>query len=543
MNKYLWILSMFVVALLAGCQAMARPIDSEYVLAGPPMVEEATEIDGECLLHLVFPWQIEGNLQGTAVTDYKILLHGPCGTEGGPGAVDESWIYTGSFEGELDGRTGTFDYFSVAEINDRILTGQLAIVPGSGGGELTGIAGVISYDASVDEEATPLTGYYYFDNILPPKPSADEEGEMSVMPALDAETVAALESLIETSMAELGTPGVAVGIVLDGELVYAKGFGVSEVGSDQPVTPQSVFQLSSIAKTATSTAIMQLAEEGEIDLDAPVTDYLPYFQLADGRGAEFTIRQLLMHTSGLPDNEWTDVEIFVNPRYDDDALEDHVRAMQDASLLYDPGTQFEYSGMGYDVLGDIIAKVSGQPYETYVAEHVFAPLGMQHTTLLVSEVDPPSLAKPHVPNEDGQITVNDFIPYTRYMGPDSMLYSNVEDMAKYAIAHMNRGASGQPAVLSPESYDAVWTYHAEAPFPPPEEHYGYGWQLGEHQGTQIVGHSGIDIGYNSIFQMIPEQSAALIVLTNYDDLEEWVMPAFRLRIPLLDLLIDAADQE
>ncbi len=229
MMRYLWvILSMLVVVLLAGCQAMVRPIDSEYVLAGPPMVEEATEIDGECLLHLVFPWQIEGNLHGTAVTDYKILLHGPCGVEGGPGAVDESWIYTGSFEGELDGRTGTFDYFSVAEINDRILTGQLAIVPGSGGGDLAGIAGVISYDASVDEEATPLTGYYYFDNILLSRPSADEEDEMSDVPMLDAETAAALESLIETSMAELGTPGVAVGVVLDDELVYAKGFGVSE---------------------------------------------------------------------------------------------------------------------------------------------------------------------------------------------------------------------------------------------------------------------------------------------------------------------------
>ncbi len=69
------------------------------------------------------------------------------------------------------------------------------------------------------------------------------------------------------------------------------------------------------------------------------------------------------------------------------------------------------------------------------------------------------MAKPHVPDEDGQITVNDFFPYTRYMGPDSMLYSNVEDMAKYAIAHLNRGTSEQPTLLSPESYEAVWANH------------------------------------------------------------------------------------
>lgn len=164
MNRWLLLVcTIIVLTLLAGCQAGPRPIQAEYVLAGPPIEESATEIDGECLLNLVFPWEIEGNLQGTAVTDYKILLHGPCDNSGEIGEFDESWIYSGSFDGELDGKDGTFDYYAFGEINDQLLTGQLAIVPGSGGGELTNIAGVLSFEEVVGgDEPTPLSGYYYF---------------------------------------------------------------------------------------------------------------------------------------------------------------------------------------------------------------------------------------------------------------------------------------------------------------------------------------------------------------------------------------------
>ena len=170
MNKpFLLILMATVLTVLTGCQAGPKPIQAEYNLAGPPIEESATEVDGECLLHLVFPWEIEGNLSGTAITDYKILLHGPCSDEGGIGAFDETWVYSGTFDGELDGRSGTFDYYAFAEINDRLLTGQMAIVPGSGGGELANIVGVLSFEEVVGgDEPTPLSGYYYFNTSPTP---------------------------------------------------------------------------------------------------------------------------------------------------------------------------------------------------------------------------------------------------------------------------------------------------------------------------------------------------------------------------------------
>ncbi|HMN31110.1 MAG TPA: serine hydrolase domain-containing protein, partial [Caldilineaceae bacterium] len=119
--------------------------------------------------------------------------------------------------------------------------------------------------------------------------------------ALDPKTVLAIEAAIRHTMAEEHVPGVAIGIVKHDKLIYTKGFGVSDPTSNRAVTPQTIFQWSSIAKTVTATAIMQLVEQGKLDLDAPVTQYLPYFRLADERYKAITIRHLLSHTSGLPE--------------------------------------------------------------------------------------------------------------------------------------------------------------------------------------------------------------------------------------------------
>ena len=362
-------------------------------------------------------------------------------------------------------------------------------------------------------------------------------------PELDAATSAKVDALVEAQMKELGVPGVAIGIVKDGALVYAKGFGVTKSEGGAPVTPGTVFQLSSISKTFTATAILQLVEQGKVDLDAPVTKYLPYFVLADGRQDEITVRHLLTHRSGLPDSDWTNTAVFKEARSDEKALEDQVRSAREVSLPFDPGTQFAYSGMGYEALGDIIAKVSGQSYEAYITEHIFVPLGMPHSTLLLADVDPKALAMPHVPGGDGQVVASDIFPYTRSFAPDSTLYSNVEDMAAYAIATLRHGAAGQPAVLTPESYDAAWTIYSQAPFPPPDTAYGFGWQIGEHAGEQVVGHSGIDIGYNSFLAMLPAHSTAVIAMTNFNDLEEFVMPAFLMRDGLLDIVLQAFPQK
>jgi CubicO group peptidase (beta-lactamase class C family) len=253
---------------------------------------------------------------------------------------------------------------------------------------------------------------------------------------LDDATAAKIEDLVEQAMAKSQVPGAAVGIVKDGQLVYAKGFGVTKVGGDQPVTPESVFYMASIAKTVTGMAIMQLVEEGKVDLDAPVTEYLPYFTLADPAAKEITIRQLLSHSSGMADYGDLMADFSArDKRVDDGALEDYVRSFSDGTLLFPPGMGWSYSNSGFDTLGDVIAKVSGQSYEDYVQEHILAPLGMEDSTFLLADVDPAVLVAPHTWNDDGTVVVQDFYPYLRKHGPSSTLFSTVRDMASFIIAN------------------------------------------------------------------------------------------------------------
>ena len=282
---------------------------------------------------------------------------------------------------------------------------------------------------------------------------------------LDDATVAKIETLVEEIMASGQVPGAAVGIVKDGELVYAKGFGVTELGSDEPVTPDSIFHMGSVAKTPTAMAIMQLVEAGKIDLDAPLTKYLPYFTLADPDLGEVTIRRLLSHTAGMPDPiDWLAEYQDENLRSDEAALDDYVRSLSDQSLTYRPGEDWSYSNTGFDILGDVVAKVSGQAFEDYLQANVLTPLGMENSSYLLSDVDPAKLAAPHMYDENGNAKTLDFYPYTRAHAPSGAFYSNVNDMARFAIANMNQGELDGTQVLPASAYDEMWAPQAASPW-------------------------------------------------------------------------------
>ena len=203
--------------------------------------------------------------------------------------------------------------------------------------------------------------------------------------ALDDATVAKIESMVEEMMAENEIPGYALGIVKDGEIVYTKGFGVERVGEDKPVTVHSVFGTGSTGKTATAIAVMHLVEAGKIDLDAPVTKYVPYFKLADERYKDITVRHLLTHRSGMPADpaDWYPLPV----EYDDGAVERYVRSMDNLELLFAPDEEWSYSSLGMIVLADIVAKVSGQTFEEYLQANVLDPLGMADTKLIIPEGD------------------------------------------------------------------------------------------------------------------------------------------------------------
>ncbi len=287
----------------------------------------------------------------------------------------------------------------------------------------------------------------------------------SGMPAaeLDSETVAEIEALVEDMMTEDEIPGYALGIVIGDKVVYTEGFGVERIGVDRPVTPHTVFGTGSVGKSATATAIMQLVAEGKVDLDAPVTDYLPYFKLADERYSAITVYDLITHRSGLPEVEdWFPLPV----EYDDGSLERYVRSLDGVKLLFAPGEQWSYSSMGYTVLADIVAKVSGQTFEDYMQEHIIDPLGMNDTMLIVQEADQERVASPHVRNYAGEVVVSDIFPYRRQFAPTGPLYSSIVDMARYAAAHLNGGEFEGARILPETVYDAMWEPISSTDFRP-----------------------------------------------------------------------------
>jgi CubicO group peptidase (beta-lactamase class C family) len=348
--------------------------------------------------------------------------------------------------------------------------------------------------------------------------------EYAVAPKLDVATAAKIETLVGEIMANGQVPGAAVGIVKDGELVYAKGFGVTELGSNLPVTPDSIFHMGSVAKTATAVAIMQLVEAGKIDLDAPVTEYLPDFTLADPNLGEVTIRRLLSHTAGMPDPiDWLAEYQDENLRSDDAALDDYVRSLGDQSLTYQPGEDWAYSNTGFDILGDVVATVSGQSFEDYLQANVLTPLGMANSSYLLSDLDPAKLAAPHMYDKDGNAKTLDFYPYTRAHAPSGAFYSSVHDMARFAIANMNQGELDGTRVLPASAYEEMWapqaaTTWAEA-FGPQVANYGLGWFVGEFNGHPLIGNYGTEFGFQSHFGIFLDDGMAVIALVNLFDPE------------------------
>jgi len=239
---------------------------------------------------------------------------------------------------------------------------------------------------------------------------------------------------IQKTIKSYELPGLAIGIVKDAEIVYAKGFGDRSIGTREPVSMKTIFHMASVSKPFVATAIMQLVERDQIQLEAPIINYLPYFRLDDERYTRITVKQMLSHVSGMPDEE--DYE-WDKPQYDEDALERYVRSLSSKKLHSDPGEKFAYSNMAFECLGDVIAKVSGMTFEDYVRRYVLNPSGMDRSSFLMAEHLPGDWAAPHV---RGLTTLAwEGYPYNRMHGPSSTLHSNAIEMCYWAITNLKRG--------------------------------------------------------------------------------------------------------
>lgn len=318
---------------------------------------------------------------------------------------------------------------------------------------------------------------------------------------------AKFEPILKNYMDDQNIPGFTVAVVKENKIVYKNAFGLKSLESKEEMTTTSLFHQASLTKPFVATCIMQLVEKGKISLDDPVIKYLPYFKINDERYKTITIRQMVTHTSGMPDvmdYEWN------NPVYDDNALERYVRSLTEKELIAAPGEIFRYSNMAFEVLGDLIAKVSGLSFEEYVQENMLTPLKMKNSTLLKKEANEKLLTTPHI-LEKGDVVVSKVYPYNRMHAPSSTMISNVEDMSRWAMANLNYGELDGKRILKNSTYDIMWTRGEGVAEP-----VGISWFIGDHNGLKTVSHSGGDTGYRSYIILVPEKSLGIVMASNYD---------------------------
>ncbi len=319
--------------------------------------------------------------------------------------------------------------------------------------------------------------------------------------------------------------GLAVGIGTGKEgLTYSCTAGFKNVETREKISDDTIFHMASVTKLFTSTAILMLQEKSLIDIDQTVITYLPWFRLADDRLNQITIRQLLTHTSGLPDcsdYHWD------QPKTDEDALAAYVRSdeVSKAHLLWDPAEcKFAYSNIGYEILGAVITQTSGMSFEDFVDQEILKPLGMADSTLLTFSRDMRKVASPHYKDQANNIRVSKIFPYNRAHAPSSTLTSNLEDLSKWAVANLKK------QVLAPETYNEAWRSYAMVPNN--GEDIGLGWFIREQRGLKLFGHEGTDDGFRSSFWICPELDFFVLVNANMTG-----SPVKKISKQILDILL------
>ena len=312
------------------------------------------------------------------------------------------------------------------------------------------------------------------------------------------------DSWIERTMYKNHQPGLAVGIIYDGELLWGKGYGYADVETRTPVTLDTRFRIASITKTFTAVAILQLRDAGKLSLDDPASKYLDWFDLRYEGAPEITIRNLLTHTSGLPRDShnpmWTDCDA---PDWDE-----FVKATKKRQPTRPPYDKNAYSNLGYSLLGGIIEVVSGQSWADYLQQNILDVLGMSETyprptsddTLLAtgySQLDDNYERRP--------------MPFFLMNGFEASanFASSVNDLVKYANFHLSKD---KDHVLSHHSLRDMhrihWLYEGW------EEGYGLGTMLYRVNDAVISGHGGGYPGYLTGFSVCREHNIGLVLLTN-----------------------------
>jgi CubicO group peptidase (beta-lactamase class C family) len=325
-----------------------------------------------------------------------------------------------------------------------------------------------------------------------------------------------LDAYLEQARIDWHSPGMAVGIVKDGKLVYAKGFGEKEIGKGDKPDANTLFAIASNSKAFTAAALALLVQEGKLSWDTKVRDILPYFELYDPVITNLvTIRDLLSHRVGIGtfsgDVVWYRSEL---------TAEAIIKKAKHIEQDFEFRAGFGYSNVMYITAGEVIRVVSGQDWGAFVTARFLQPLGMQRSIYQLAQLEQKgNYATPHAYNEGK----NSPIPWVSWetVAATGGLISSVNDLSKWLIFNMQHGIWQGDTLFTKSSRNQMWAVHNA--FTPDQtasrkitsfSGYGLGWQLSDYKGHFRVSHTGGYDGMISAIQLFPDQQLGIIVLTN-----------------------------
>jgi CubicO group peptidase (beta-lactamase class C family) len=327
---------------------------------------------------------------------------------------------------------------------------------------------------------------------------------------------------------EWHVPGLAVGIVKDGKVIFSQGFGLRDLGRELTVTTRTVFPIGSATKPFTAMAIAILVDDDKLSLDEPLHKLLPTFQLYDDYATfNITARDLLCHRSGMAglyDLLWLTTNL------NRERLFRRMRYFKPSTEFRDT---FQYSNIGYTITGILVEQLGGMTWEEFLTERIFQPLGMKRTSFLAHEsssLTDQALAYRVVEDEVITIPFNGTLAFdnAKAIGPAGSIKSCLEDMTSWLLLQINKGMAGNKRIVSEEMLREMHNPQMVIRNPGysmimQSEIYGLGWFISDYRGYRVINHSGNIEGFSALISLMPEINAGIVVLTNSMNLMGYVL--------------------
>lgn len=321
-----------------------------------------------------------------------------------------------------------------------------------------------------------------------------------LLPSLCFAQADSTDIIIAKMMEKQKVVGLSLAVIKNGKTVTNKGYGLANVEWNVPVNAETVIRLGSLSKQFFTTAIMKLMQEGKLSIEDSVHKFFPD---APATWQPIQIKHLMSHTSGIQRE---------GPAYDNNKIQPDINIIRSAyvlPLLFKPGEKYQYCNVAYFMLAEIIAQVSGKPWQDYIRDELFVPAGMKNTYLTEFSTIIPNRASGYMHRKDS--LVNATAMYA--IRPSGGFLSTATDMIQW-----EKAISEQKIILTKENWEKLWQpFIKTSDKETSQEHYGFGWLIDEYQGRKVILHGGSNTGFRAVYTRFVKDGLTIIILTNTDE--------------------------